>query len=553
MSAPMTPTNSDGSPWSPEQLYVLAQLQGAEPYVAPPASSNGTAAKPAKKPADDGPKKGPALLLADYFATAFHLVNHAGRAYAVPGRDCHSWWHGPPGIAQPFGAEFRRKIVYAASLLKDVPNVIGREVADKVMLQLEALAFNGAMRGDSIGTGTTVETPLALRFHHEADRVCIDLGRDDGKAVVITAAGWSVERGVGVVFRRSHTTKPLPVPEHGGQLAELASLLALEPSEEVFRALVGWLVGLPFAASVRPGLLCVGPPGTGKSTRLRLTTSIVEPSGVDALGSSLGRNVDDDQVRALHRAVPLWDNLTAVSGTASDEICRLITGTAREGRQLYSNDAISTAPIMRPLGLTAVGVPAGLRPDALDRLIVVDAPTIAQRVDDAELQTRFEDAHPRLLGAVCDAVSAVLRWRGKVAAPTEHRMASHAAVLAAVDKAVEAGELAGCPRGLLEAYVATHRRIVERTAAEDTFGAAVLALVAQHKKWTGRASELRTAAAAMTPWGESAAPGWPATARAVPAVLAHLQNGLAALGVTWTTAPGRDHATVYTFAHASPE
>lgn len=509
--------------------------QAQQVYAAPAASA--VAGPVAALPA----KPNPIRQLTEHFTLTHDLVHCEGRPYAVP-RDGTLSFEGPPGIAQPFGAALRRKIV-RLSVLPGLPkDSLTRAAADTVMLQLEAKAFEGP------------ETPLALRFAQQlasAEQqagVWVDLGGTRGKAVAVGPAGWSVVRPPEhVVFRRSHATKPLPAPARGGRLVDLAELLALDPAGEVFRALLGWAIGLPFVSSVRPGALLVGPYGSGKSTRLRLVTSLFEPSDPHALGSAFGRNFGDDQVRALHRAVPLWDNLTSVSGATSDELCCLITGTARETRALYSDNDMNTVPVQRPIGLTAVGVPAGLRPDALDRLVVLDVPPIAARVEDAELQQRFDAAHPQLLGALCDAVAAVLRWRDRIPAPTQYRMAGHARILSAVDAAVLAGELPGCPYGLLEAYVAANTRVKQRTAAEDTFGGALLALLeARGGQWHGKASELLTAAGLYAPWNDRGTSGWPSSARRVPELLAHLREGLAALGVSWqlTTVRG---STRYSF------
>lgn len=500
------------------------------------------------------PKKSDVRKLIDHFATTHHLVHNQGQAYIIPGRSGPPYpFDGPPGVAQPFGAPLRRKIVQVSRVSSEV-KLVSRAAAETVMLHLEAVAFGGE------------ETPIALRFAQGAAESCVrlDLGRADGRVLVIRPDGWEVlgaelgggapgEPPRGVVFRRSHATRPLPIPTRGGRLVELAELLALDADDVVFKALLGWAVGLPFVASVRPGVLLVGPPGTGKSTRLRLVASLVEPSGLDALGSAFGRNHADDQVRALHRAVPLWDNLTSVSGDTSDLLCCLVTGTAREGRLLFTNNDMSTAPIARPVGLTAVGVPAGLRPDALDRLIVLEAPPVPARIEDAEVQRRFDAAHPRLLGALADAVAAALRWRDRVAPPTEYRMAAHARVLAAVGAAVKAGELGGCPAGLLDAYAEVVRQRAQRTAADDTFGAALLALLeARGGQWKGKAGELLYATAMHAPYTEQRLPGWPSSPRRVPEVLNHLRDGLAALGVTWTTSTVVG-STRYTFAQRPAE
>jgi energy-coupling factor transporter ATP-binding protein EcfA2 len=509
---------SQGLPEGPPKPDVQGQPTGAQEPAVP--------AKP-----------NPVNELVKHFVAAYELVHNDGSAYAVPrGASPLGEVEGVPGVAMPFGAELRRKIVRVSCAHPGPP--ISRATADTVLLHLEAKAFEGP------------ETELALRFHHNAGQrmVVIDLGRADGQAVIIDPDGWLVgPPPPGVVFRRSHATKALPIPRRGGRLLDLAPLLSLDPRSEAFRALVGWLVALPFAAAVRPGLLLIGPYGSGKSTRLRLVASVLEPSSASALGSAFGRNFADDQVRALHRAVPMWDNLTAVSGAVSDELCTLVTGTARETRSLYTDNELNVMPIMRPVSLTAVGVPAGLRPDALDRMVTIDVPPIATRLDDAELQARFDHMHPALLGAVCSAVSAALYFVDKVDAPGEHRMAAHAKVLAALDEAAQCDELDGCPYGLLEAYALLNQRVKQRTAAEDTFGGALLGLLEAHNgSWAGKASELLLASSMYAPMAERGGPGWPSSARRVPELLNHLREGLSALGVSWSTTTVRG-STRYAF------
>ena len=193
-----------------------------------------------------------------------------------------------------------------------------------------------------------------------------------------------------------------------------------------------------------------------------------------SLGSAFGCNYAEDQVRALHRAVHLWDNLSKVSGDTSDLLCCLVTGTAIEGRKYYSNADLDRNPIRRAVGLTAIGMPAGLRPDALDRLIAVELPPLAHRIADAQLQERFDRAHPALLSATYDAVAAALAGRALAPELTQYRMAAYAGVLAALDSVTAVGGLPGCPRGLLDAYDSSLREFRQRTAAEDAFGGPLL-------------------------------------------------------------------------------
>jgi energy-coupling factor transporter ATP-binding protein EcfA2 len=533
---------------------AAAAILDEEVSDGPKAASNGVPPPAPKQP-------NPVRLLSRYIATVCDLVHDNGRAYAVPRtNEGDARLEGyPAGVAIPFGAELRRIIVRAANRGGLPP--ISEGTARMVQLQLEAKAFEKEA------------TSLALRFYDDGDRVVLDLGRKDGQTIVITAESVCLEKHVpkGVVFRRSHAIRPLPIPEPGGKLEDLAPLLALEKDSEQFRALLGWDIGLPFVRSVRPGILAIGAPGSGKSTRLRLAASIVEPTSEEDFGKHFGRSPDDDEVRALHRAVPFWDNVSALSQIGSDHLCVLITGTAREGRQLYTNDEISTAAVKRPIALTAVATPAGLRPDALDRLIIFQVGTPDVRLADDEVQRRFDEAHPKLLGAWCEAVSAILRWRPKVTAPGSYRMAAHAHNLAALDAAVAAGDLKGCPGGLLDAYNAAHIRVQQQTAADDTFGGALIEFLekmpitvvngiqlpddvvraqairngsgqlvplmeltgTKEHVWKGHAKDLLSNYQLVRPGRD--APGWPTSARGLPVVLNQLKEPLAAVGVTWVS------------------
>jgi hypothetical protein len=487
-------------------------------------------------------KENPVTKLASAMRDNFRMVHEAGRWYAVPLDSARGEGIGaPPGIAIS-RAELRRIIVRYGRAEKIA--VVTGTMADTVLLQLEADAFDGR------------ETELALRFHHEPGRVVLDLGQPGpaGKCVIITANGWAAGPvPAGVTFRRSHAIRPLPEPKQqpGVTMASLAGVLALDPDGGAFRCMAGWVAGLAFAGDDRPGLLLTGAPGSAKSTRLRLAASVAEPSGTDALGGAFGRNHGDDEVRALRRAVPLYDNVSAVSGTTSDLLCTIVTGTAREGRLLYSNDDMSTAEIKRPIGMTAVATPAGLRPDALRRLIICEVEPPARMLGDATVQAAFDAVHPGLLAAWCDAVAAVLAWLPYVPPPGGyHGVPAHAHVLAALDAAVARGDLPGWPGGLLDAYAANARQVRQQVASDDVLGSALLALLARRpvastrteagrvyefREWKGQAAELLAVLNASATLADQRAPGWPATPRAMPPLLKQLAGPLSEVGLICKT------------------
>lgn len=483
------------------------------------------------------------------------LVNSAGHHYAVSKSGSLGGTFGPAGTAQMFGSQLRYGILRLGRTHPDIGMISGA-IADTVMDHLRSRAAEGP------------PIELGLRFRHitagrAGERIYIDLGHaDDGRCIEIRPGEWDILKHPpeDVIFRRSSATRALPLPQRGGDLTALAGILDLDPTSAAYKLILGWVLGLPFNASVQPGLLLIGAPGRGKSTRLRLAVSIWEPSPDDSLGSSFGRKADDDIVRALHRSVPLWDNLTNVSGNTSDLFCTMITGTSIEGRKYYSNADFDSHLVRRPIGFTAIGMPAGFRPDALDRLIAVDLPEITNRAADAAVQARFDREHPKLLGAACDAVAAALVGRALTQDPTQYRMAAYAGVLAALDAATAIGGLPGCPTGLLATYDESLREFRQRTAAEDAFGGPLFGML-RHRKpreevepgiwetnWKGKASQLRADLMAATALGtgsaDTTAPGWPKSDKQVPTYLANLTHALRDLGITWRATRSRGY-TLY--------
>ena len=138
-------------------------------------------------------------------------------------------------------------------------------------------------------------------------------------------------------------------------------------------------------------------------------------------------------------------------------------------------------------------------------------------------------------------VKAKVEVRGT--APGNFRMAAFAQTLAALDAAASLG----LPAGMLAAYAAAVSQTKQRSAADDSFGSALLTLLEKSpgSLWSGKAAELIGAAGLYAGIGDRDGPGWPRSPRRVPEVLNHLRDGLAELGVTWTTTTVRGSTRYY--------
>jgi len=240
-------------------------------------------------------------------------------------------------------------------------------------------------------------------------RVYLDLGRPDWAVVEVTAEEWRVIRAseAPVRFYRNEYQRPLPVPERGGSLEPLWELLPLHGERERLLVL-GWLIGSLNPWGPYPVLILSGEKGAGKSTAGEVLKRLLDPT--KAPRRSEPENEGDIVIAAQNNLVLLYDNLSQISPKISDAFCRLSTGGGLSKRKLYTDDSEVVLEAQRPVILTGIGFGA-IRDDLADRAIRVELTRIADedRVTDSQLWARFHREHPRILGALLDAVSVALR------------------------------------------------------------------------------------------------------------------------------------------------
>ena len=185
----------------------------------------------------------------------------------------------------------------------------------------------------------------------------------------------------------------------------------------------------------------LGEQGSAKTTAARMARALVDPNSAGLRAEP--RNAHDLAIAAGNSWCVAYDNLSSIRPWLSDALCRLSTGGAFATRELYSDDAEVLFEAMRPVLLTGINEVA-TRGDLLDRSILINLPRIpeAARKQERELWEAFEADRPRLLGALCDAVSRALARQEEVVLESLPRMADFAtwAVSAEPALGLEEGE-----------------------------------------------------------------------------------------------------------------
>lgn len=358
----------------------------------------------------------------------------------------------------------------------------------------------------------TERTDLTRRVAEHGDGLVIDLADGQGRAIVVTRGGWEVAGRSPVVFSRSSQVRALPVPERGGSIDELWSLVNVaERSRDLYTAL---LVSYLWPHIDHPILDLSGEAGTGKSTAARFTTRVLDPS-VAPLAKMPTHEKDLDVVGS-QSYVLAFDNLSRIEDWQSDALCTFVTGAAAVRRSLYTDGDLSILSIRLCMILTSIdyGTP---KADLAQRMLPISlAPfPLGKRRDERTLDRVFAEIHPRVLGAVLDLASAALGQLAAVDARVEAgtiilpRLAGFGRILAALDLA-DGGDR-------LTRYHDTQSDAQAEVAAEDEVAAAVTTF-AQHRcegePWEGTTTELHKALTEGDSDNGFRSKFWPATAAA---------------------------------------
>jgi hypothetical protein len=248
------------------------------------------------------------------------------------------------------------------------------------------------------------------------------------KVVRVGPGGWAFEGNPPVLFRRYVNLKALPDPQAGSDLMRLWAYLNLK-TERDRRLLLAYIATVPLPHIGRPILSASGPMGSGKTTAGRLVKRQWDPTTPE----TVRYDPRDFLQKASHCYIPMLDNLSTLPDSASDTLCRLVTGEADSKRKLYTDDEDVIIELRRAVIINAINVPSD-RGDVLDRSLVVELERIpdAERMTEEELWERFEVERSELLGALFDVLAQAMARKAFLQLSRRPRLADWGEYAAAV-------------------------------------------------------------------------------------------------------------------------
>jgi hypothetical protein len=373
----------------------------------------------------------------------------------------------------------------------------------------------------------------------------VDLGRDDRQAVKVTIDHWELVRDPPVRFRRPKGTGALPVPERGGSMDDLFTFVNVLSDED--RLLVIASITASFLPrGPYPVQVITGEQGSAKSTTTKLLKYCIDPR-TPMLGAC-PKEMRDLMINAKNTWVLALDNLSSIPVWLSDGLARLATGGGFSIRKNYSDDEEMLFDACRPIVLNSIEEIAS-RADLLDRAVVITCPRIreSERRQEAEFWRSFDRMHPKILGAILDAIAGGLAMLPVITIKQAPRMADFAKWGEAVCQYLGYGQGA-----FLDAY-AGNRDAAAAAILEDSPIAAELATFrVPGDTWTGTCQELLTILKERAGQESKESPRWPKTPRSMSCHLRRLAPALRKVGIDVDFPPNRSAQTRPIFISWTP-
>ena len=402
----------------------------------------------------------------------------------------------------------------------------------------------GVLESKAKFAGPTV--PVFTRVAECNGNIYFDLASEDRKVIEITPDGWNVVADAPVNFRRSRGMRALPTPVTGGAIEELRPFLNVH-DESDWMLLVAWLLAALRPHGPYPLAALHGEQGSAKTTTARVLRSLADPNLAPVRCES--RDGRDLMISATNGWIFALDNLSKVTDSLSDALCRLSTGGGFATRTLHTDTDETILEAQRPVILTGIEELA-TRGDLLDRSLVINLPAIdsSKRKTEREFWNEFYAAQPRILGALLTVVAGTLRELPSVDLPQLPRMADFAVWVTAAEPAL------GWERGAFMKAFVENRHRANDVALEASFLATPILKLIEKGPWTGTAEKLLALLEQMVPDTVRRTPDWPRTPRGMSSALTRLSPNLRPLAVliSFNRDNSRQRSRIITIARQVP-
>lgn len=298
---------------------------------------------------------------------------------------------------------------------------------------------------------------------------------------MITVDGWSVENNPPILFERFNHQKGQVLPKENGDINKIFDYINLKEDHVLFLC---WMVScfvpeIPHAISI-----IYGEKGAAKSTACEILKMLIDPSVLEHM------TLENDQRTLVINLTNHWylpfDNVSVISSSTSDMLCRAVTGGGVQQRKLCTNAEDYVFKFKRCLSINGINNVA-TRADLLDRSILFELKRISgkDRKEIREVYENFEKDRESILGGIFDVLSKAMRLYDSVKLESLPRMADFARWGYAIGEA-----LGGYGTEFLDEYRKNQQSRNYEIINLDIVGWLIVQFMEERECWSGYAQEL---------------------------------------------------------------
>ncbi len=324
-----------------------------------------------------------------------------------------------------------------------------------------------------------------LRAAKVGDSVYLDLCNPEWESLKISPDAIETVDEPPVIFRRYGHMKPLKV-DLNAEIDDFELIWKYAHITDDDRLLFKVSRVLDFIPNIPRAIDVIhGPQGSCKSTTMKISRLIVDPSSMKSL--SLPDKLDELIRKCNHHYICAFDNVRKLKPAQSDICCRVTTGDASAKRALYTDDSDFIITKIRKLMFNGINV-AGEEPDFLDRattyhLTRLDA---EHRKEEKPLWAAFRKDQPKITGATLKILQKTLSTYPEVKLSRLPRMADFCRWGESASRAMGNPENA-----FTQDYWAKIGKLNTEALESNPIGVAITHLMNEQNDWEGTVSELK--------------------------------------------------------------
>lgn len=265
---------------------------------------------------------------------------------------------------------------------------------------------------------------LETRVAKHKDSFYYDFCNNGWDVCKINEEGWSIEKQSDPIFRRNNGQNAQCFPEKDANcFEEIFNFVNIDPKDQILFAIT--LVSYFIPDIAHPILMFSGKPGVAKTTSHTIVKNLVDPTVV--MGQNLPKDDKSLLVQWRSQYALFYDNITTLTSSVSDIICRGVTGEGATARKLYTDNDEVYYNLRRCFLINGVNQP-GTKPDLMQRTVQVDLETISKekRKTESEIFSLFNGVKPKLLGSIFNIISRAMKIQKSIKLTEIPRLADFA-------------------------------------------------------------------------------------------------------------------------------